>query len=153
MLFAVILLRSAADYHWGAVIIMALTIITLPFQMGVLNSAFTKKVPACILSRAMSLITAVGTLGRILGPLWGGTASYSRGIVWVGMFVVAAIGAMAYVWDYSRLGVPAKVVLVEAKYVTMDSDASAPLLPGDAQLLNTVDNVCSSPSSDENSCC
>jgi hypothetical protein len=101
--FAAVLLRQPTDFHWGAIIIMALTIITLPFQMGVLNSAFTKVVPLSVVSRMMAVITAVGTLGRVVGPLWGGDAPYEDGIVWIGNFVVAAIGAVAFVWDFRKM--------------------------------------------------
>jgi hypothetical protein len=49
-------------------------------------------VPPAMVTNMLSLCMAVGTIGRITGPLWGGNASYSHGEVYVGMLVMALVG-------------------------------------------------------------
>ena len=77
------------------------------FQVGTLNSVFSKAVPPQLVSQVLAVVMSVGTLGRIAGPLWGGNASYDHGIVWWGMLVVIVAGAVWFAAEFRVVGAPA----------------------------------------------
>jgi hypothetical protein len=50
-------------------------------------------VPAATVTQMLSLCMAVGTIGRITGPLWGGNVTYAHAEVHLGMLGMSLIGA------------------------------------------------------------
>jgi hypothetical protein len=137
MALAVGLLQQPQHRRWFAATVMALSIAIVPTQVGVASAALSKSVPAAMAAQFLSLLMMAGTVGRITGPLWGGTASLHQGQVYVGMLAVAVVGAASLAADYSQIGQAAtarmqapKAPAASSDSVGTENDMEQPLLAG-----------------------
>jgi predicted MFS family arabinose efflux permease len=95
---------SPGRFPWFAVTLMGVSIAAVPTQIGTLNSALSKSVAPALAGELVSYIMMVGTLGRIVGPLWGGNATERYGIVWAGHLLAMVVAAAAFAYDYPLIG-------------------------------------------------
>lgn len=106
---AMVGLQQKPQHHrWFAVCLLAITVAVIPAQIGITSSVLSKAVPAATVTQMLSLCMAVGTIGRITGPLWGGNVTYDHAEVHLGMLGMSLIGAGALWFDFSAMGVDAR---------------------------------------------
>ena len=100
---SVALLQRPDQHRWEAVVLIAASVALSPAQNGIGASALSKLVPPSVVTHALSACMVVGTVGRILGCLWGGNATPDHGVVFVGTLLLAAASCGLLAWEFGAL--------------------------------------------------
>lgn len=87
-------------------VLMGAVLVIVPAQMGIVNAAVSKMVPPATAPNVLAWLLSFGTVGRILGPLWGGNLNPSAVTLWLGMALLPVASMGGLYWQRRFLGVP-----------------------------------------------